>query len=115
MGKRTIRTKTSALELHIVMALIKRMIGIAIAMMLLLTLLISPVHANPFGGRQVREGNRQGSGQFQPQNPREFQRPNDRRYEGRDVQRPQRLSPDERRQLRRDVQDAGREIYPQRR
>ena len=35
--------------------------------------------------------------------------------DGREADRPQRLSPDERRQLRRDIQDAGREIYPPRR
>ncbi len=35
-----------------------------------------------------------------------------RRGEG---QRPPRLSPEERRQLRSDIRDAGREIYPQRR
>ena len=29
--------------------------------------------------------------------------------------RPQRMSPEERRQLRRDIKDAGRQIYPQRR
>jgi hypothetical protein len=33
----------------------------------------------------------------------------------REEQRQQRLSPEERRQLRSDIRDAGREIYPQRR
>ena len=34
---------------------------------------------------------------------------------GGEGQRPPRLSPEERRQLRSDIRDAGREIYPQRR
>ncbi len=38
-----------------------------------------------------------------------------RRSEDREMQRPQRLSPEERSQLRRDIKDAGREIYPPRR
>ncbi|MEI7429638.1 MAG: hypothetical protein WCL27_04215 [Betaproteobacteria bacterium] len=96
-------------------ALTKKMISSGMASMLLLALLSAPVYANPFGGRQVREGGRQGGGQFQPQNPRDGQRFNQQRNDGREADRPQRLSPDERRQLRRDIQDAGREIYPPRR
>lgn len=38
-----------------------------------------------------------------------------RRNDDRDMQRPQRLSPEERSQLRRDIKDAGREIYSPRR
>ena len=47
---------------------------------------------------------------------RDFRRQeNDSRQWGEAPPRQQRLSPDERRQLRRDIQDAGREIYPVRR
>lgn len=52
------------------------------------------------GGRQSRDDGRQ-------QNYQRGQRDDDR-----GAQRGQRMSPEERRQLRRDVRDAGREIYP---
>ena len=99
---------------------IKRMACMLVAGTVALALLASPVYANPFGARQGPDGNRQGGqggGRYQPYAPpqRDAQRPNDRRYEGRDESRPQRFSPEERRQLRRDIQDAGREIYPPRR
>lgn len=61
---------------------------------------------------QARQDNRQY--QQQPNSPQrdfrrqEFQRGN----EGAESFRSQRLSPEERRQLRRDIRDAGREIYP---
>lgn len=52
----------------------------------------------------------------QPQYDRQYQQP-PRRNEGmpQNPQNPQRMSPDERRQLRRDLRDAGRDVYPQRR
>jgi hypothetical protein len=102
---------------------IKRMACLLVAGMVALALLASPVYANPFGARHGPDGNRQGGqggqggGRYQPYAPapRDVPRPDERRYGGRDEPRPQRFSPDERRQLRRDIQDAGREIYTPRR
>lgn len=77
---------------------------IGMAFVLLMALAMPLAHANQVNDRlPLREGNRSGNKQLQqqPRNPRE-------------AQRPQRLSPEERRQLRRDIKDAGREIYPAR-
>jgi hypothetical protein len=60
-----------------------------------------------YGGGQGYGGGRGGDQQFRPE--RDAQRAQ------RGEEQRQRLSPEERRQLRRDVQDAGREIYPSRR
>jgi hypothetical protein len=103
-----------------VTGLIKRMAYLLLSGLVALALVASPAYANPFGARHGPEGNRQGGqggGRFQPYAPppRDLQRPDERRYGGRDESRPQRFSPEERRQLRRDIQDAGREIYPPRR
>ena len=72
-------------------------------------------HAAPWGDRLLRDGAKQGNRQEQQSaDQRDVQR--SMRQSGRgDEQRPQRLSLEERRQLRRDIQDAGREIYPPRR
>lgn len=75
----------------------------------------SSAHANPLDGRHAREGRQPPGGPYQQQSTRDVQRPYAQPYERRDTPGPQRLSPDERRQLRRDIQDAGREIYPSRR
>ena len=70
-------------------------------------------HAASWGDR-LRDGAKQGNRQEQSPDQRDVQRST--RQSGRDEeQRPQRLSPEERRQLRRDIQDAGREIYRPRR
>lgn len=69
-------------------------------------------HAAPWGDR-LRDGAKQGNRQEQSPDQRELQR-STRQADRSDEQRPQRLSPEERRQLRRDIQDAGREIYPRR-
>ena len=80
-------------------------------------LLVVPVaNANPwygYGYYSVREGEKQ-AGPRQGRHddarqPPHYQRKH--RGEGRDPQRAQRMSPEERRQLRRDVRDAGREVY----
>jgi hypothetical protein len=80
------------------------------------SLLAAPVfdrlHARDENGQMNRPFGRQNGAdrQQQPNHQRDAQ--NAQRGEG---QRPQRLSPEERRQLRSDIRDAGREIYPQRR
>lgn len=63
----------------------------------------------------VREKPRQGavSAASAPRSPRDAKRPYAKR--GSETPRPQRMSPEERRQLRRDIKDAGRQIYPPRR
>jgi len=86
---------------------------------LVLALVSSTVLAGPDNGSpRGRDDRGQAGRQFghpsaadRPQQPN-YQRGSPQRDEG---QRPQRLSPEERRQLRSDIRDAGREIYPQRR
>ena len=92
------------------MVSVKRMINGCMTAVLALALVVPFAHANSLNDRNVREGKRPGAGQYQQRNPREAQR-----KEGGEEQRAQRLSPEERRQLRRDIKDAGREIYPSRR
>lgn len=73
--------------------------------------------ADPGNGRSnARETNRPSGFQRQQQanQARDVQQRDFRRNDG-EMQRPQRLSPEERRQLRRDIKDAGREIYLPRR
>ena len=89
-------------------ALFKRLIARSAVLMLVTILAVPTVIARD---NQGNEGKRQTSGEYQPR--REFQQPS--RNQGNESQRAQRLSPDERRQLRKDIQDAGRDIYPQRR
>ena len=90
--------------------------GIAAAL-LACAVLMPQAHAESPNAREFRDGIRKGNAQNQQQlrNQREARRSYFQRKEGSDEQRPQRLSPEERRQLRRDIKDAGREIYPQRR
>lgn len=94
----------------------------ALALLLLALAASLPAHAFP-GGRQggwmqVRENpqaphrDRGGRGDRGDRGDRDFA-PQRRDYS--DPQGPQRMTPDERRQLRRDLRDAGRDIYPQRR
>ncbi len=86
----------------------------------LMLVLASPwALANPGNERyQVRQANRQnGMQRQQPPNnpPRDAQQQGFQRdYGGGEAQRSQRMSPEERRQLRRDIRDAGREVYPRR-
>jgi len=72
-----------------------------------------PAQANPFGGgfRFFVQGQGQGRGEAPPP-----QRGPERQVPQRDLRGAPgadrgRMSPDERRQLRRDIQDAGRDIY----
>lgn len=98
------------------MFLVVRMISVIIAVVIALVVAMPVAYAQPSYERHVQEGRRQGEGQSQPpsRNPREAQRPYGKRGED-DAQRDQRLTPEERRQLRRDVREAGREIYLPRR
>jgi hypothetical protein len=86
------------------MALLKQMIVGGIAAIIAMGLAMPLAHANPTGGREIREAGRKGGTQAEEELRKQ-----------RAVKRAQRLSPEERRQLRRDIKDAGREIYPQRR
>ena len=84
------------------------------SMWLALALLSSSVLAGPADERaRTRDDRGQARRPFSHQSAAERQQQtNAQRGEG---QRPPRLSPEERRQLRSDIRDAGREIYPQRR
>lgn len=90
----------------------RRLPGAGLLLLLLAATL--PAHALP-------GGNSSGWPQMQqrphpPQRERQFQPPPRRQdADPPGPQNPQRLSPDERRQLRRDLRDAGRDVYPQRR
>lgn len=82
------------------------------ALAMLLMLAVPAAQANPWfgqpardGGSQSQRGDRQGDMQRQS-----FQREEQARN-----QRSQRMSPEERQQLRRDIRDAGREVYRHRR
>ena len=93
----------------------KRMIGV-LSVAFVWALSTPAAQANSWYGYAVREGSRQEGFQEQrPSRQNEERRPYYQRDERRDNQRSQRMSPDERRQLRRDIKDAGREIYPSRR
>ena len=61
--------------------------------------------------QQRREDVRQSAGPVRPDYPREATQTPGAPQGGREAQAPQRLSREERRQLRNDIRDAGREIY----
>jgi len=97
--------------------MLRRIISDSVAVMILMALAmpLSPVYA--FEGFRVRDGNAQG-GEQSPQKShkqRETMRQNTQRDVAKKGKRTQRLSPEERNQLRRDIKDAGREIYTPRR
>ena len=76
----------------------------------------SLAHAQPSTTTtDAREKPRQGANPATPaqRHQRDAKRPSAKRAG--ETPRPQRMSPEERRQLRRDIKDAGRQIYPQRR
>lgn len=99
------------------MASLKRMIDSRIAAVLALALALiacsSMAYAETANSADLGEKTRQSGGQNASplRNPRDAKRPYVKRNEGREAQR---MSPEERRQLRRDIKDAGREIYPPR-
>ena len=83
------------------------------AMAVMLALALTPAHAEQAREGRGREANRPDAryGDRQVRAPRrspQAQRPGEE-------PRAQRLSPEERQQLRRDIKDAGKEIYPPRR
>ena len=83
-------------------------VGIA----LLCALSTTGVHAAPDFNPSIRDAGRQENLQGQKgRRQDEERRPGYRREDARDAQRAQRLSPEERQQLRRDIKDAGRELY----
>lgn len=87
--------------------------GVAQAMFLL-AMLVPVAQAMPGGGRLgPRDDLRQNFAPPQQASFRDAQQQYPRRESGDmgEAQRPQRLSPEERRQLRRDVHEAGRDIY----
>ena len=92
----------------------------ALVLLLLLSAATLPAHAFP-GGNVGRGGWMQVKDRpQQAQRDRQFQQPQrppdaDRYGQQGQQQGQQRMSPDERRQLRRDLHDAGRDVYPQRR
>ena len=107
-------------EKRLVMLSVKRMISGSFAAVLALAL-SGALHATPTyaqsspNAADVREKPRSGAvPATSPQRtPRDAKRPYAKR--GSETPRPQRMSPEERRQLRRDIKDAGRQIYPPRR
>jgi hypothetical protein len=95
----------------------KGVLNVVPPVVLLLTLLAPSAQAMPEGRFIRHDERRQGFSQqsldFQREVPVQFQR-RDPGYPT-DTQRSQRLSPEERRQLRRDIHEAGRDIYAPRR
>ena len=86
-------------------------------LLFLLVFVSTGVMAGSGNSFNMRDANRQNDSQRQlsSDNQRDHQRREFQRNESREHQQSQRFSPDERRQLRRDIKDAGREIYPPRR
>jgi hypothetical protein len=96
------------------MNLCRRIFG-GLAIVLFLAMSVSVAEAEQRRQRSsAREGNRQSD--FQPGRPDEGRRSSYQRNDERAMQRQQhRLSPEERSRLRRDIREAGKEIYPARR
>lgn len=105
------------LEKRLVMVSVKRMIGGVIAAVFAVALNASPAAAAAPPTAEIRDKPRQGGtpNVQAVRNPRDAKRPYAKRGEVGEAPRPPRLSAEERRQLRRDVKDAGRQIYPPRR
>ena len=94
----------------------KRMMGaIGIALVCALNMPVAQAGSWNFSPL-VRDGSRQEGYQGQKGNRQaEERRQYNQRDDGREVRRAQRMSPEERQQLRRDIKDAGREVYTPRR
>lgn len=89
----------------------KRMIG-GLALMLLFMMSVPATEAGPWRYVASEHEDRQENVQREPGNGRPHYRRNGRH----DMHpQPRRLSPEERAQLRRDIRNAGKEIYPTRR
>ena len=94
---------------------IRRRLMAAMTMAMVLLLAMPAAQAMPGGGRFGGYGQRQNGPQREQREQREQRQFPPQRQDQADAPRPQRLSPEERRQLRRDVHEAGRDLYPQRR
>lgn len=92
----------NVVEKRLVMPGLKRMIGAGVIAMMMAVTLVPSAHAGDQDERDLRANRRD---RILPQ--RQVHKP-------REAPPAQRLSPEERRQLRRDIKDAGREIYPPR-
>lgn len=101
------------------MTVIKPMTKRPVLLMFMFLLATPVAQAVPGGGHflQVRDGVRQNEPRREQQQAPERQREQPQRFQRRDEgnageqDRRQRFSPEERRQLRRDIHDAGRDIY----
>ena len=77
-------------------------------------LAVPMAHADPLSGiLKVRDDGRQNNGWLLLQQQLQDGRGADDRQKENSGGRQERLSPEERQQLRRDIKDAGRQIYPQ--
>lgn len=95
---------------------LKRVIGGGLAAALVAAgLCASLAYAQASTAEEAREKPHPGTSQTTPaqRGTRDAKRPYAKRSG--ETPRPQRMSPEERRQLRRDIKDAGRQIYPARR
>ncbi len=95
---------------------VKRWVKSPVQLLLVLSMLLGSAQAMPGGGRfAARDGQGEGFSREQPNYQREapgrFQRHDPGSGVANEPQRQQRLSPEERRQLRRDVHQAGRDLY----
>ena len=96
-----IECRRNKVEKQFVMAWLKQTIVGGVAAVMMTAVLVPLAHAGDQDERELRAARRD----------RIFpQRQVHRQHDAQPVQ--QRLSPEERRQLRRDIKDAGREIYP---
>jgi hypothetical protein len=92
----------------------KRVIG-GLAIVLLFVMFVPATEAGPWGFGPKRQESWQSDLQPARRSPEsdEGQEPHHQRHGKKDAQqRPQRLSPEEHSKLRRDIKDAGKEIYP---
>jgi hypothetical protein len=89
----------------------KRVIG-GLVVALLFVMSMPAAEAGPWGFGPKRQESWQSDLQPARRGPDETRGPNHRRHGEKDgKQRPRRLSPEEHHQLRRDIKDAGKEIY----
>ena len=84
--------------------------GFSLVVVVALSLITLPALSAPLGQRNFRDGDGGNARGFSKHELRGQQRAYPQRNAGQE-ERQQRLSQEERRQLRRDIRDAGREIY----
>lgn len=95
------------------MAILRRIVSKIPSVILVLALALIPSYSYSYDSPYVRESNPHERGQSQqpPRKQRESTRASSQRDGARKARKAQRLSPEERHQLRRDIKDAEREIY----